>query len=56
MLSGFYSNKSEASDGIYGDDTKLTVEEFQKDNHISVDGVVGSNTLNFLINKTKEIQ
>ena len=56
MLSGFYSNNSGASDGIYGDDTKLTVEEFQKDNGISVDGVVGSNTLNLLIKKTKEIQ
>jgi len=56
MLSGFYTNNFGASDGIYGDDTKLAVEEFQKDNGISVDGVVGSNTLNLLIKKTKEIQ
>ena len=33
-----------AEDGIFGDNTKNAVEDYQKKNNLSVDGIVGTNT------------
>ena len=52
ILAGFYENQPEAVDGFFGDNTETSVKEFQKDNGILVDGVIGSQTLKLLIQKT----
>lgn len=36
------------SDGVFGEGTKASVEKFQKDNGLKVDGIVGPNTLKVL--------
>jgi peptidoglycan hydrolase-like protein with peptidoglycan-binding domain len=53
ILAGYYENQPEAVDGFFGDNTETSVKEFQKDNGILVDGVIGSQTLKLLIQKTK---
>jgi len=45
-----------SEDGIFGDWTKKAVIEFQTDNSLPVDGVVGKQTLSKIINKLKEIK
>ena len=48
---GFAMPRSTAKgtpDGIFGAETEATVREFQRDNGLAVDGVVGRDTLNTL--------
>ncbi|WP_085829416.1 GH25 family lysozyme [Clostridium massiliodielmoense] len=47
---GYYVGKYKA-DGIFGKGTKTAVEEFQKDNNLQIDGVVGKQTWKALFKK-----
>ena len=49
LLNNYGANLSE--DGVFGLRTKLAVEQFQRNNGLSVDGVVGRNTWSKLLNK-----
>lgn len=43
--------KTGDADGIFGDETESQVKQFQRDNHISDDGIVGRDTLRALDSK-----
>ncbi|MFW5979896.1 MAG: LysM peptidoglycan-binding domain-containing protein [Halanaerobiales bacterium] len=44
------------SDGIYGNRTKSTVKDFQKDNDLSSDGIVGDKTYKLLKKRNEDIE
>ncbi len=39
------ANSTKPPDGIYGQETGKVLKQFQRDNHLSVDGVAGRHTL-----------
>ena len=49
LISKGYSLPIYGADGSYGDETVKTVKQFQKDNGLVVDGVVGQNTWSKLL-------
>ena len=49
LISKGYSLPVYGADGTYGDETVKTVKQFQKDNGLVVDGVVGQNTWSKLL-------
>lgn len=49
LISKGYSLPIYGADGSYGDETVKAVKQFQKDNGLVVDGVVGQNTWNKLL-------
>ena len=52
-----YANQNDSNfiDGIYGDITARTVEQFQRNNELTVDGICGENTRNMLKKRVDEL-
>ncbi len=51
---GFIRNKI-VQDGIFGSDTKTSVQQFQNYEGISVDGIIGENTWDAVVSKLKTL-